>query len=157
MTPRKRSAFLALCWLFLVPAALTAQAAPGGPGELPTWTDAGKDGIGTAATAQSKVWFTLQGGILTEVYYPRVDMADVRGLEFAVSDGNRTWIESRDMQHAIERIDDHALLFRQTSTEPAAASPSPRRTPPTPAQHAAHGRDVHGPAGDRCTCSTTRR
>ncbi len=117
MTPRKRSAFLALCWLFLVPAALTAQAAPGGPGELPTWSDAGKTGIGTAATSQSKVWFTLQGGVLTEVYYPRVDMADVRALEFAVSDGNRTWIESRDMRHAIEQTDDDALLFRQTSRD----------------------------------------
>jgi glucoamylase len=98
---------------------LTAQTAPGGPGRRPGWTPAGKDGVGTAITAQSKVWFTLQGGILTEVYYPRLDMADVHGLEFAVSDGKRVWIESQDMDHRVDRIDRRALLFRQTSSDPA--------------------------------------
>jgi len=119
MTSRSRSQWLALCWLLAVPPALLGQSAPGGPGERPTWTPASKDGIGTSFTTESKVWFTLQGGILTEVYYPRVDMADVHGLEFAVSDGKQVWIESRDMRHAIERIEPQALLFRQTSSDPA--------------------------------------
>jgi glucoamylase len=110
---------LALCGLLAGPAALVGQAAPGGPGELPTWTPASKDGIGTAVTTQSKVWFTLQGGILTEVYYPRVDQADVHGLEFAVSDGKHVWIESRDMRHAIHQLDDRALLYRQVSSDAA--------------------------------------
>jgi glucoamylase len=105
--------------LLIAGASLTAQAAPGGPGQLPAWTPAAKDGIGTAVTARSKVWFTLQGGILTEVYYPRLDLADVHGLEFAVSDGKRVWIESRDMRHHLDRIDPRALLFRQTSSDPA--------------------------------------
>jgi glucoamylase len=115
-------ALLALCVMLAAPTAPTAllgQAAPGGPGEMPRWTTGGKNAIGTSLTAQSKVWFTLQGGILSEVYYPRVDMADVHGLEFAVSDGKRVWIESRDMRHVIERPDDRALLFRQTSTDSA--------------------------------------
>jgi len=110
---------LALLATLALPAALSAQDAPGGPGAIPTWTKASKDGVGTSVTPQSKVWFTLEGGILTEVYYPRVDQADVKSLEFAVSDGTHVWIESRDMRHAIERIDDHALLFRQISTGPA--------------------------------------
>ncbi|HEY6807706.1 MAG TPA: glycoside hydrolase family 15 protein [Gemmatimonadales bacterium] len=114
----KRIVF-ALCLLLAAPAASPAQSAPGGPGELPTWTPAGKDGLGTSITPASKVWFTLEGGILTEVYYPRVDMADVHGLEFAVSDGRRVWIESRDFHHAIERVDTAALVWRQTSTDPA--------------------------------------
>ena len=97
---------------------LSGQAAPGGPGQLPAWTPAGKDGVGTSITTRSKVWFTLQGGVLTEVYYPRLDMADARGLEFAVSDGKRVWIESTDMRHRIDRIDARALLFRQTSSDP---------------------------------------
>src|SRR5437763_15095336 len=46
-------------------------------------------------------------------------MADVHGLEFAVSDGKQVWIESRDMRHAIERIDERALLFRQVSSDAA--------------------------------------
>jgi glucoamylase len=119
MIARKWSVTLALCWPFIAPAALLGQAAPGRPGELPTWSNAAKNGIGTSLTPQSKVWFTLEGGVLTEVYYPRVDMADVRALEFAVSDGKRTWIESRDMRHGVEQIDDDALLFRQTSTDAA--------------------------------------
>src|SRR5438445_8907663 len=118
MTRRNVSVRLA-CLLLAGPASLLGQSAPGGPGERPTWTPASKDGIGTSLTTQSKVWFTLQGGILSEVYYPRVDMADVHGLEFAVSDGKRVWIESLDMRHAIERIETRALLFRQISSDPA--------------------------------------
>jgi len=110
---------LALCAALLLPSTSLGQSAPGGPGEMPRWSTGGKNGIGTALTTQSKVWFTLQGGILSEVYYPRVDMADVHGLEFAVSDGKRVWIESRDMRHAITRLDDRALLFRQASTDSA--------------------------------------
>lgn len=117
MLDNARSGILILCSLVAGPALGFAQAAPGGPGETPAWTPASKNGIGTSVTARSKVWFTLEGGVLTEVYYPRVDMADVHGLEFAVSDGKRVWIESRDMRHTIERIDDHALLYRQTSRD----------------------------------------
>jgi len=98
---------------------LGAQAAPGGPGELPTWTSAAKEGIGTALSSRSRVWFTLQGGILTEVYYPQVDQADARGLEFAVVGGGRVWIESRDLRHTVGRVDDRALLYRQVSSEPS--------------------------------------
>ena len=63
----------ALCILFLVAAkdALRAQVAnnlaPGAPGADAQWTGAGKQGIGTANTLQSKVWFTLGNGMLTEV------------------------------------------------------------------------------------------
>ena len=94
-----------------------AQSAPGAPGSIPTWTTGGKEAVGTATATESKVWFTLQGGIMTEVYYPRLDTADVRTLEFAVSDGSTVWLESKDMQHTIERTDEDALVFRQTSRD----------------------------------------
>ncbi|MBI3483930.1 MAG: hypothetical protein HY012_02095, partial [Acidobacteria bacterium] len=83
----------------LLPALVGAQVAPGGPGSVPTWTSGGKDGVGTSATPESKVWFTLQGGVMTEVYYPRLDVANVRTLEFAISDGRSVWLESRDLEH----------------------------------------------------------
>ncbi len=124
---RAGMAALPFCLLLMAPLAAHGQAAqrggasaPGGPGNLPTWTPASKDGIGTSITTQSKVWFTLEGGILTEVYYPRVDTADVRTLEFAVSDGKHVWIESRDMRHKLVRLDDRSLLFRQISSDRAA-------------------------------------
>ena len=117
MTVREQLALITCCAVLAGAPMLPAQTAPGGPGELPSWTPASKDGIGTSLTTQSKVWFTLGGGILTEVYYPRVDVADTRGLEFAVQDGSRLLIESRDMRHAIERVDPRALVFRQTSRD----------------------------------------
>ncbi len=114
---RLRSAALAL--LFIVfPATLLGQAAPGTPGAVPTWTPASKEAVGTATSTESRVWFTLQGGVLTEVYYPRLDTANVRTLEFGVSDGKKVWIESRDMMHSIDWINENALVFSQTSSDP---------------------------------------
>jgi glucoamylase len=106
---------------YLAPGRVRAQSAPGAPGSIPTWTSGGKEAVGTATAADSKVWFTLASGIMTEVYYPRLDTADVRTLEFAVSDGNTVWLESKDMRHGIERTDDDALIFRQTSQAPQGA------------------------------------
>ena len=34
----------------------------------------------------SNVWFTLQDGRLSEVYYPRIDTPSVRNLDFVVTD-----------------------------------------------------------------------
>src|SRR3954465_14644693 len=68
------------------PAAL-AQAAPGRPGQTPTWAPANKDGYGTAKNTDSKVWYTLQNGTLSEVYYPDLGTPSVRDLQFAVTDG----------------------------------------------------------------------
>ena len=104
--------------ILLFGAQVQAQTAPGTPGAIPTWTPASKEAVGTSAGTTSHVWFTLQGGILSEVYYPRLDTADVRTLEFAVSDGKRVWIESKDLRHSIEREDENALVFRQTSADP---------------------------------------
>src|SRR6202011_2690450 len=99
----------------VVPTAAQEGSPPGAPGTIPTWTPGSKDAVGTATSTDSHVWFTLQGGILSEVYYPRLDMADVRSLEFAVSDGKTVWLESKDMQHTIERVSDDSLVYRQTS------------------------------------------
>jgi len=95
-----------------------AQNAPGVPGTMPTWTPGSKEAVGTATTESSHVWYTLQGGILSEVYYPRLDTADVRTLEFAISDGKHVWIESRDLLHSVTRTSDSALVYRQTSRDP---------------------------------------
>ena len=95
--------------------AAQSESAPGAPGAMPTWTPGSKEGLGTSTSTDSHVWFTLQGGILSEVYYPRLDTADVRTLEFVVSDGKTVWLESKDTQHSIERASDDGLVYRQTS------------------------------------------
>ena len=117
MTPATKTLFALLAAALLAASGVRAQSAPGVPGSMPTWTSGAKEGIGTATAVESKVWFTLEDGIMTEVYYPRLDTADVRTLELAVSDGTTTWLESKDMRHSIERPDDGALIFRQTSRD----------------------------------------
>lgn len=62
----------------------------GAPGIPYQWTAPLKQAIGTTyeqTAASSPVWFTVSEGILTEVYYPRVDEAQVGYLEFIVTDG----------------------------------------------------------------------
>ena len=41
--------------------------APGGPGGNADWLPANKTGFGTSYTSASNVWFTLEGGRLSEV------------------------------------------------------------------------------------------
>jgi glucoamylase len=75
--------------------------APGRPGILPTWTSSAKDLVGTAL-GQSRLWFTLGYGIVNEVYYPRVDLPQVRDLGFIVGDGEGFWRE-------VKRVNDYTL------------------------------------------------
>jgi len=59
----------------------------GSPGIEPRWTRGNKEGVGTAYSADSKVWFTLWRGTLTEAYYPTVDRPQMRDMEFLITDG----------------------------------------------------------------------
>ncbi|HVG32753.1 MAG TPA: glycoside hydrolase family 15 protein, partial [Pyrinomonadaceae bacterium] len=98
--------------------ATRGQEAPGAPGADAHWASAGKDAVGTSNTFESKVWFTLAGGALTEVYYPTVDVANVQTLQFVVVSDNsrRVEVETKDTRHRIEILDARALSFRQTNT-----------------------------------------
>jgi glucoamylase len=92
--------------------------APGAPGKDAQWESAGKEGIGTSTTLESKVWFTLQGGALTEVYYPDVTVANVRLLQFVVVNPKRRKVETErdDAIHKVEVTRPDSLTFRQTNT-----------------------------------------
>jgi glucoamylase len=41
--------------------------------------------VGTALDSRSRIWFTVSHGIVDEVYYPRVDQANIRDLGLLVS------------------------------------------------------------------------
>src|SRR5215469_12088644 len=69
--------------------------APGAPGIAPRWASSAKEGVGTSASYQSKVWFTISHGILNEVYYPRIDQANTRDMEFLVADGHQYFSEEK--------------------------------------------------------------
>jgi glucoamylase len=66
--------------------------APGSPGISPTWTSSAKDVVG-CSLGPARLWFTIGYGIVNEVYWPRVDIPQVRDLGFIVSDGHGFWSE----------------------------------------------------------------
>jgi glucoamylase len=95
------------------------NAAFGRPGIHPRWTHGGKDGVGTAYAASSRIWFTLWNGIITEVYYPTVDRPQLRDLQYLISDGKSFFHdEKRHLKHKCERLSDHALGYRCTNSDP---------------------------------------
>lgn len=90
--------------------------APGGPGADAHWPSAAKQGFGTANTTRSKVWFTLADGVMTEVYYPTLDVPNVQALQMVVVAGASVENETEDTIHRTEIVDPRALSFRQTNT-----------------------------------------
>jgi glucoamylase len=93
------------------------QAAPGGPGHKATWTESDKTGFGTSRTRGSNVWFTLQQGRTSEVFYPDLSTPSVRSLELVVTGPGFTDRESTDMRHRTIRPDAKSLTFRQVNTD----------------------------------------
>src|SRR6185437_1089221 len=89
--------------------------APGAPGKDAHWPSAAKNGFGTSNTLASKVWFTLNNGVMTEVYYPRLDLPNVQMLQLLIV-GSKVETESDDTIHRVEIADPRALSFRQINT-----------------------------------------
>ena len=81
------------------------KSAFGAPGAEPSWTHSDKEGIGSAYSKGSRIWFTIWHGILTEVYYPTVDRPQLRDLQFLFSDSNGLFLEEKkDLDYQIERL-----------------------------------------------------
>ncbi|MGA7856595.1 MAG: glycoside hydrolase family 15 protein [Terracidiphilus sp.] len=91
----------------------------GAPGLEPRWTSSVKDAVGTAYSASSRVWFTCSHGILNELYHPTIDSAQVRDMEFLVTDGE-TFVheEKRDLITSFEYIHPEALGVRYVNRDP---------------------------------------
>ena len=82
------------------------RSAFGAPGVEPRWSPAAKQGIGTAASLGSRIWFTLWNGILTEIYYPNVDQPQIRDARFIFTDGDQLLLdEKHDLEHETARMD----------------------------------------------------
>ncbi len=91
----------------------------GAPGLEPRWTSSVKDAVGTAYSASSRVWFTCSHGILNELYHPTIDSAQVRDMEFLVTDGE-TFVheEKRDLLISFEYIHKETLGIRYVNRDP---------------------------------------
>lgn len=91
----------------------------GRPGMTPRWTSSSKEGVGTAYSTASRVWFTLSHGILNEIYYPTIDRPQVRDMELLLTDGETFFHEEkRDLKSAISYIDEHTLGYHIESADP---------------------------------------
>src|SRR5271163_492653 len=90
----------------------------GAPGIPPRWTRSAKDIVGTAYSTASHVWFTISNGVLNEIYFPTIDMPQVRDLQFLVSDGESFFNEQRrDMDSTTEYLGDYGLGARIVSSD----------------------------------------
>jgi len=91
--------------------------APGRPGADAHWPTARKQAFGTANTLQSKVWFTLADGVLTEVFYPTLDTPNVQTLQLLiVTPDGKIETEQNDTIHSVELLDGgRSLSYRQVN------------------------------------------
>ena len=103
--------------LLAVPGAARAADAPGAPGDLATWTEGDKDGMGTSTSTASRAWLTLDDGELTEVYAPDLSTPSLRDLQFVMTN-KKSFAERKrkDATHRIVLRDPHSLTYRQINT-----------------------------------------
>lgn len=80
------------------------------------WPTAAKNGFGTSVSLESKVWFTLANGAMTEVFYPTIDSPKVKRLQLRVHTNRRIETELDDTRHRMELPNSTSLTFRQVNT-----------------------------------------
>src|SRR5256885_15439744 len=112
-----RALVLGLVAAALIATSAHAAPAPGGPGALSHFDLARKDCVGTAANRGSKVWFTVAGGMLSDVYSPTIDNTNVETLQYLVTDGHSfTDLQSRDMTYSVRRLGRSGMACEVTAT-----------------------------------------
>jgi glucoamylase len=93
-----------------------------------SWSSGIKQGVGTAFEAYdrfneysaqsqtapiSKVWFTAAQGVMTEVFWPTVDTAQVKDSQFLVTDGTSFFFEERkDSQTSVTWVETGIPAFK---------------------------------------------
>ncbi|AHH96601.1 glucodextranase DOMON-like domain-containing protein [Kutzneria albida] len=78
-----------------------ADTAPGGPGTNSYFDLGRKDCLGTARNNTSKIWYTVANGVLSDVYEPTIDNTNVGTLQYVVTDGTFTDVQTRDTTYTV--------------------------------------------------------
>jgi glucoamylase len=92
--------------------------APAGGDVNAVWAPAAKDAVGTAL-GTSRLWFTVAQGIVTEVYYPRPDIPQLKDLGFIVADGEQFWVEVRRLgEYSVQWLDEAIPAITVTHRHP---------------------------------------
>ncbi|HLX38119.1 MAG TPA: glycoside hydrolase family 15 protein [Candidatus Binataceae bacterium] len=90
--------------------------ANGGPGIEPRWARSAKDIVGTAYATSSRIWYTASAGIINEIYFPTIDLPQVRDLQFLITDGESFFHdERRNLDSTTEYLGDYGLGARIVS------------------------------------------
>lgn len=71
--------------------------APDGPGNSLNWCPGNKQMVGTSL-GPSRIWFTVGQGILNEVYFPRIDIPQIRDLGFIICKPGEFWVELKNLK-----------------------------------------------------------
>jgi glucoamylase len=122
---------LGLVLAFASPALAQSQLsdAPGlvasdGPGGGASWATGNKLVVGTSASTDSKVWFTVAKGVTSEIFYSRLDVPNMQDMQYLITDGSSFVDLERDAtSHAVSMPTETALEYTVTNTD---ARPSPK-------------------------------
>jgi glucan 1,4-alpha-glucosidase len=102
-------------------AAAQPAEAPGAPGSLSHFDLARKDCLGTARNTTSKIWYTVAGGVLSDVYAPTIDTTNVETMQYLVTDGSTfTDLQTRDMTYTVS-ADSTGMVCTVTATAKSGA------------------------------------
>ena len=100
------------------PAAVPSGSAPGRPGTQAYLNSSRKDCFGTAQGTASKVWFTVAGGVLSDVYSPTIENTDNGTLQYIVTNGSTfADLQQRDMTYSVSSPDPSGMVCQVTSTD----------------------------------------
>jgi glucan 1,4-alpha-glucosidase len=95
--------------------------ATGSPGLTSHQGQSRKDCVGTSRTTDSKIWFTVADGILSDVYAPTLDATNVETMQYLVTDGATfTDLQSRDTTYTVS-ADPTGTVCTITSTAKSGA------------------------------------
>ena len=99
-----------------------------GPGRCRTSTWPARTAWARPATRRSKVWYTVAGGVLSDVYSPTIDNTNVETLQYVVTDGQTfTDLQTRDMTYTVRSTDESGMACRVTSTAKSGEVPAGHR------------------------------
>jgi glucoamylase len=86
--------------------------APGAPGAASYYDEARKDCVGTAADSESRVWYTVADGTLSDTYAPTIDNTDVKSLGPIATGPGFTALQPRDMTYTVSDLGTTGMACR---------------------------------------------
>lgn len=90
--------------------------ATGAPGAESYYDLGRKDCVGTAENTESKVWYTVADGSLSDVYAPTIDNTDVKSLDTIVTGSDNgtafTDLQPRDMTYTVSQLGESGMACR---------------------------------------------